>query len=40
MGQEEFTNLTILRIERQISNDSCVEDVLNDFAKHNHRLSL
>lgn len=40
MEQKKITNSSINHIERQISNDSCVEDVLHNFAKHNHRLSL
>lgn len=40
MSQEKFTNLSIIHIERQISNNLCVEDVLNDFAKCDHRISL
>ena len=40
MSQEKFTNLSIIHIERQFSNNLCIEDVLNDFAKCNHRISL
>lgn len=40
MIQERFTNLSTLHIEREISNVLNIDDVLNDFAKYNHRLTL
>lgn len=41
MSQGKFTNLSIIHNkERQISNDLCVDDVSNDFAKYNYHYGL
>jgi len=40
MGQERFSSLSIINIEREVSNQLKAEDILIEYAKTNKRLQL
>lgn len=40
MWQDRFTNLSLLHIERDLSNNLCVDTLLNEFIKMDNRFKL
>lgn len=36
--QDRFTNLSILHIEMDISNNLCADNLLNEFVKTDHKF--
>ncbi|CAH1731843.1 unnamed protein product [Aphis gossypii] len=40
MHQERFTNLSLIHIEREISNNICTDNILDEFSKKDRRFSF
>jgi len=40
MHQERFTNLSLIHIKREISNNICTDNILDEFSKKDRRFSF
>lgn len=40
MQQDMFSDFSIINIDRSISNNISADDILNEFAKKDHRLQF
>ncbi len=40
MGEDKLANLAVLSVERKISKKLCLDDVVTNFSKEDHRIIL